>query len=107
MSRTRKPDSAPVEAGLAAWMCAHPEATLREIEQAVDQQLSTYRAALIAEAAQQARSLEPPDCPTCGGVMHRDGRRAIRQLTAHLGEVLLEGQTWRCPACGAGLFPPR
>ena len=107
MSRTRKPESAPVEAGLAAWMCAHPEATLREIEHAVDQQLSAYRAALIAEAAQQVESPDPPDCPTCGGVMHRDGQRAIRQLTAHQGEVLLEGQTWRCPACGAGLFPPR
>jgi uncharacterized protein with PIN domain len=88
-------------------MDAHPEATLREIEHAVDQQLSTDRAALIAEAAQQAGSLEPPDCPTCGGVMHRDGKRAIRQLTAHQGEVWLEGQTWRCPACGAGLFPPQ
>ncbi len=107
MSRARKPDPATVDAGLAAWMDAHPEATLREIEHAVDQQLSTYRAALIAEAAQQARSLEPPDCPTCGGVMHRDGKRAIRQLTAHQGEVWLEGQTWRCPACGAGLFPPQ
>jgi hypothetical protein len=39
--------------------------------------------------------------------MHRDRLRGVRQATAHGGTVELTGQTWRCPACGAGLFPPR
>ena len=107
MVGTPSPDRAGVEAGLAVWMQAHPEATLLEIEHAVDRHLSGYRAALIGEAAQQEEATAPPACPRCGVVMRRDGRHAMTQTTAHAGEVTLTGQTWRCPACGAGLSPPR
>lgn len=107
MSRARKPDPSAIEAGLVDWMTAHPAATLLEIEHEVDRQLGAYRAALIAEAARREGASGPPDCPACGEAMRRDGRRAIRQVTAHQGEVVVEGQAWRCPACGAGLFPPR
>ena len=107
MTRIPVPDPEHIAAGLAAWKAAHPEATLREIEHEVDRQLSGVRAALIGEVAHEEESTAVPACPTCGEAMHRDGRRTLRKTTAQAGHLDLTGQGWRCPACGAGLFPPR
>ena len=107
MSHPVKPDAATVETALAAWMIAHPAAGLGEIEQEVDRQLRGLRAALIAETAQLGEAGLAPVCPTCGAVMQRDGRETITQTTAQAGVLVIEGQRWRCPGCGAGLSPPR
>ena len=100
------PLSADLRAALAQWRVAHPQATLAEIERAVDQQLSASRAGLIAATA-MASADERPSCPACGEPMHRASQRSLTLTTAHEGEVTLTGQTYQCPACGAGLFPPR
>lgn len=108
MSRPHQPDSAAVQVALAAWAVAHPEATLMEIEHEVDRQLGALRASLIGAVAEvSASEIAVPRCPTCAALMHRDRERTVRQATAHGGTVEVSGPTWRCPACGAGLFPPR
>jgi tRNA(Ile2) C34 agmatinyltransferase TiaS len=98
-----------VEAALAAWHTAHPDASLAEIEAAVEQELSRLRTHLLhervttlAEATERAR----PGCPQCGTPLQRRGRRA-RTLTGRGGAPLrVERQYYECPACGSGLFPP-
>jgi len=91
---------------LAAWRATHPAPTLAEIEQAVDQHLSAQRAALIAALATDQETVCPA-CPQCGTAMHRNGTRTVTVTTAHEGRVPLTGPQGVCPACGAGLFPPR
>jgi YgiT-type zinc finger domain-containing protein len=100
------PDPASVAVALAAWRAAHPTATLAEIEAAVDHHLSAERAALIADLA----SVQPddrPGCPACGTPMVQNGSRTVTVTTAHEGSLPLTGPQYVCPACGAGLFPPR
>lgn len=107
MSRTDQPDMAAVEAAMRTWRQAHPGATLLEIEQEVDRQLGALRAALIGAVAAAAETDAIPSCPTCGQRMHRDRVRTVQQATAHGGTLEVTGQSWRCPVCGTGLFPPR
>jgi hypothetical protein len=89
---------------LAAWRAAHPTATLAEIEQAVDAHLSAQRAALITGLA-TAPDAARPTCPQCDTPMVGNG--TVTVTTAHEGQVPLTGPQYVCPACGAGLFPPR
>jgi predicted RNA-binding Zn-ribbon protein involved in translation (DUF1610 family) len=93
---------------LAAWRRAHPRATLLEIEQQVDRQLAGLRTDLVTEVVGAAEAAtERPACPGCGAAMERAGSRS-RRLTAPHNEVwVLAGTRYRCPACGAGLSPPR
>jgi hypothetical protein len=107
MSQGDAPERSDVLAALGAWQQTHPAATLLEIEQEVDRQLGALRASLISAVAGAASDEAVPACPNCGRPMHRDRRRVVRQATAHGGTLELAGQTWRCPACKAGLFPPR
>lgn len=92
---------------LAAWRAAHPEATMADIEHEVDRQLSATRAALISDLAARVPSGARPVCSTCGTPMERHGRGSRTLRTAHEGEVTVTGPTYRCPACGAGVFPPQ
>lgn len=100
--------SADVAAAMTQWRAVHPEATLAEIEHAVDEQLSAYRAALITAAAPPpAAAAVRPTCPACGGPLQRVGERRRQVTTAHDGTVVLHEPGYRCPACGAGVFPPQ
>lgn len=85
---------------------AHPDADLAEIEQAVDQLLSGYRAALITQVAVDLAPEGRPDCPDYGVPLRRVGRQTRRMATAYGGELCLTDVAWRCPACKAGLSPP-
>lgn len=99
------PDDAAV--ALARWRAAHPDATLAEIEQAVDAHLSAYRAALITTAAEPVIPPDRPDCPACGTAMQQVGTRSRTVRTAHEGRLSFTDPTFRCPACNAGLSPPQ
>lgn len=98
--------STDVHAAVAQWRAAHPAATLAEIEHAVDTHLSAERAALITATAQAEPTGERPVCAECGTPLQRVGTRARHLRTAHGGELVFTEPAWRCPACGAGLFPP-
>jgi ribosomal protein S27AE len=99
--------------GFRAWREAHPRATLAEIERALDERWAATRARLLEDAAAMSRaadlagSAERPPCPHCGTPLRADGA-AVRRLTTTGDQVLrLRRSRARCPACGAGLFPPR
>lgn len=95
-----------VRSRLRAWRTAHPEATLRDIEVATDRYFARLRADLVTELAQQGTGKTRPRCPTCGIAMQGVGQRTRTVLTTQNEPLMLQGQRYRCPACGTGLFPP-
>ena len=67
-------------AAVAQWRTAHPQATLAEIEQAVDEQINRLRAQLIEQAAQvsTAAGSEASQglvCEQCGQALQAQGAR--------------------------------
>jgi ribosomal protein S14 len=99
--------------GVADWRRRHPTATLREIEQAVDERLADLRARLVQDVALASARTDPatggerPRCPGCGTPMRLEGARTRRLRTRHERDLALTRAYARCPACGTGLFPPR
>ena len=94
-------------AGVRRWREAHPTTTLTEIEAAVDAEFGSLRARVVADAAAaSAAATARSACPDCGGTMHADGTEVRRLTTAGDRPVTLRRTRLRCPACGAGLFPP-
>lgn len=95
------------------WQRAHPVATLTEIEVAVEAATAKLQARLIQDLAQDmgeavSAPADQPDCPACGARMHRRGKRGRSVVVAHQPHPLrLERDYFVCPACGAGLSPPR
>ena len=95
-----------VEVDLRAWRRAHPAATLTEIEQALDARLDAARAGLLAEVAADVPAAEER-CPACGGRLVRRGERTRTLRTRGDAPLELTRAYLSCPACGAGLSPPR
>ena len=98
-------------AALDAWRQAHPKATWAEIEVAIDAQLGPLRAQLLGDTAMASEAAdlggERPVCPDCGERLQAAGARRRRLRGEHDVPIALERSYARCPACGAGLFPPR
>lgn len=96
---------ATVRAALARWRLAQPQASFRELEDAVEAQLHRVRAALLAEfgAAEPPR---PPACPTCGGPLRAKGPHTRRVVLPGAAAVSLTRAYYHCPACHGGVFPP-
>jgi hypothetical protein len=101
--------------GLAEWRRQHPRASFREIEAALDEQLTAMRAGLLQDlalasaAAEQAGrpEAERAACPHCGERLAPRGKHRRTILTQGNQPVQLEREYAVCPACGVGLFPPR
>ena len=87
--------SAEVIVGLKEWRVQHPQATLQEMEAAVDERLAQLRARMLQDLAlarqaadlRQASVQERPVCPTCGGAVEPRGPHE-RHLTTHQGHTL-------------------
>lgn len=98
-------------AAVAHWREAHPQATLAEIEQAVDEQMNRLRAQLIGQAAQASRAAGSEAsqglvCEQCGLRLQARGR-ARRRWQTHGGQQVEVERTYvSCPQCGSGFFPP-
>ena len=112
---------------LRQWRRAHPQATFDEIDAEVARQYARLHAAVVAElslaaggatgaaegatgAAEGATgAAEGADvlCPACQTPMQRRGQRRRRNATRRGVEAELARDYYVCPACGAGLFPPR
>jgi transposase-like protein len=93
---------------MSQWQKANPDATLTEMEEAVEAELAQLRKQLVEEMVweKEVASQEAADCPQCGQEMVKNGRRQ-RELKGKEGQTLqLDRQQWRCLACGATLFPP-
>lgn len=98
-------------AGVRRWRAQHPSATLTEIEAAIDEAFGDLRARVVADAAAASGAARGaagrPVCPGCGEAMHADGMEVRHLTTAGDRPLALRRTRLRCPACGAGLFPPR
>lgn len=100
---------------MGEWRLAHPKATLREIETELDTRLSHMRARMLEDLALTSTTAAwtqtpPPQQPLCPECQHPlDDRGAkTRTLQTHGGQELALTRSYAvCPACGAGLFPPR
>lgn len=103
-----------VQQGLADWRAAHPKATFREIEAALDERLARAKARLLEEAvlASEVADLgsrgmeERPPCPECGERVQPRGQRTRRLTISGDQTVELRRSYAVCPACGTGHFPP-
>jgi NADH pyrophosphatase NudC (nudix superfamily) len=113
MSQQWQQSSQHASQAIAQWRAAHPEATLAEIEVAVDEQMNRLRARMIEEVA-QASPLEPAGgrqpartCPHCGERMQARGKHQRRLQTQGGQQVCLTRQYLSCAGCGYSFFPPR
>lgn len=109
-----EPSLATLAAKIGGWEAAHPQATLVEMETALDAAWAVARAEMLgtwANAQPEARVAqrpvaERPVCPECGVVLESAGRQE-RTLRLDGDETLtLHREYARCPRCGSGLFPP-
>ena len=100
--------------GMTQWRKEHPKATLREIEEAVDERVNQLRAQLIQDVVQMAQTQawseiaqeERPKCRTCGQPLLARGERT-RWIQTSGGEAIKLSRTYgTCPQCGQGVFPP-
>jgi NADH pyrophosphatase NudC (nudix superfamily) len=106
--------AAEVEQGLADWRAAHPKATFREIEAALDERLTRMKARLLEEAALASEVVdlgrqapaERPRCGECGERVQPRGQRTRRIMIRGDQMVELRRSYAVCPACGTGYFPP-
>ena len=108
--------SARVHEELAGWRAAHPRATLTEIEAAAGEATRRLQAQYLRDLVEASPSadlaaLPPaarPRCPECGERLAPRGRHARDVLTPGQPDPLrIERSYAVCPACQAGLFPPR
>jgi hypothetical protein len=100
--------------GIEEWRVQHPQATLQEIEAAVDERLADLRTRMLQDVALASsaadlsamRSQARPVCPQCGTPSEPRGPRE-RQVMTHQGKPLrLRRRYAVCPTCQVGLFPP-
>jgi len=95
-----------IAADLRRWRAAHPAATFTEIEAAVDTRMRAVRADLLAELAGEDAAVAGR-CPDCGAPLVRRGAHTRTLWTQGERPVAVTRSYATCPACGAGLFPPR
>jgi hypothetical protein len=100
--------------GMKEWRQAHPRATLREIEEAVMEQMSRLTARMIQDLALSSATTEwsnqplaeRPRCPHCGTALQARSKRSRHLQTTGGRDLDLQRSYGTCPTCGAGLFPP-
>lgn len=103
-----------VMTGMKEWRLAHPKATFKEIEAALDERLAKVRARMLQDAAlasaaadlKGAEAAERPPCPKCGQSLEHQ-EMATRRLTTNYNHTIELTRSYAlCPACGARVFPP-
>jgi hypothetical protein len=95
------------------WRDENPTASLTEIENAVDEELSVARVELIEELALRGRSRdlrvlapsERPKCPECGRPVVANGRQSRTLTTNHDKQIQLERSKAYCKHCQVSFFP--
>lgn len=103
-----------VMTGMKEWRIQHPKASLKEIEQALDERLGKARARMLQDLAlasaaadlKAAQGQDKPKCPKCGVELAPRGQHGRHLTTQHNQTVELERSYGVCPRCGEGFFPP-
>ena len=100
--------------GFKEWRLQQPQATLTEIESALDERWAVARARLLEDAALASAAADlrarperdRPRCRQCGQTMHLRGPEVRQLTTTYEQQVTLRRHDAVCPACDAALFPP-
>lgn len=100
--------------GMSEWRQQHPRATLREIEEAMDERLNKLRAGMLEELVKMSPQAdwsatpkqERPVCERCGKALVSRGKQRRQLQTSGGQQVEIERSYGTCPECGQGLFPP-
>ena len=100
--------------GMMDWRQQHPKATLREIEEAIDERLAKLRAQMLEDAVHMSERAEwsqdpqeqRPRCEHCGMPLLARGKQTRFLQTNGGQDVKLERTYGTCPQCGQGVFPP-
>ena len=95
------------------WRQENPEATLTEIEEAVDRRMAEMRTQMVQDLAQAGRSArisemskeERPQCPRCGQAVVANGKGRRKLKTAYEKHIQLERQQAYCQSCRLTFFP--
>lgn len=113
--RKEKSEGLMMLTGMKEWRQQHPTATLREMEEAMDERLAKLRAGMLEELihmspqadwSQQDRESRPRG-EQCGEELVKRGQSSRRLQTTGGEQIRLERTYGTCPTCGQGLFPPR
>jgi hypothetical protein len=90
------------------WNRDNPKATLTEIEEAVDAELSKLRRHLVEGITEgrPARTQSEANCPNCRANMVRNGQKKRVLRSKGSEKLTLNRQQMRCLECGMTLFPP-
>ena len=115
MDREWRMLSEEVISGMKEWRDQHPRATLREIEEAIDERLNKLRARMLQDAAlesaqadwSEAEPGQRPACTQCGKPLVARGKKARTLQTQAGQEITLKRSYGVCPTCEVGFFPPR
>ena len=103
-----------VMTGMKEWRLAHPRATFKEIERALDERLAKVRARMLTDVAlasaaadlRGAEAGERPPCPECGRPLEHQ-ETARRSLTTNYDHTIELTRSYAlCPSCGTRVFPP-
>ena len=82
------------------------ESKALEIGQTVARALLSYGIGDEQQVERQERPEADPSCPKCGRRM-RYGGQPSKKIESKAGEIGFSRDYYHCPACQAGLFPPR
>ncbi len=113
MERNWQALSEEVLCGMKEWRLAHPKATFREIEQAVEERVNRRKArmrksaALASEAKdwREAPEDEQPKCPVCKTPLQARGQHTRRLQATGGHDITLSRSYGNGPTGGTGLFP--
>ena len=80
--------------------------TLAEIEQLAEKAGRAITQELTASLVEEeARRVEAPACPECGGKMRYKGKKK-RDVVSKTGELQMNRDYYYCETCRTGFFPP-
>lgn len=97
--------------GMKGWREQHPQATLSEMEEALDERMSQLRVRLLTDMAMASAACElgregvRAVCPGCGTALEGRGKQERLLTSQHNQVVRLERMYGVCPQCEAGFFP--
>jgi len=103
-----------VLSGMKEWRVQHPQATLSEMEAALDERLNRMRARMLEDMAlasraanlKEAEAEARPRCSHCGEPLVSRGKGKRRIQTNGGEDINLERSYGVCPKCKVGVFPP-
>ncbi len=85
----------------------HPNLTqIESLVLTLRRQFGEALAENMIEAQGTAQPVEAPLCPQCAQPMQPKGRKD-KTVVSQVGDLHLARTHYYCPACEAGLFPPR